>query len=52
MKRSGSGSQQTRPLRRAHIGGQFQAVAVGGKKVDAHEDGVVGGAEHFNAIDP
>ena len=36
-------------LGRAHVGGQFQAVAVGVKKVDALEDGVVGGAQHVDA---
>jgi hypothetical protein len=29
--------------------GQFQAVAVGVEEVDAFEDGVVGGSNHFNA---
>ena len=34
----------------AGVGGQFQAVTVGVKEVNALEDGVVGGAQHFNAI--
>ena len=34
----------------AGVGGQLQAVAIGVEEINAFENGVVGRAEHINAI--